>query len=77
MDFCDITMCLHPDTQAKAQAEIDSVIGSYRLPGVEDRNSLPYVEAVMKELLRWAPVAPQGGSSVRKYVVIALIATVS
>jgi len=55
-----LAMCLHPEIQRKAQAEIDSVIGSKRLPSVADRPSLPYVEAVMKEVFRWLPVAPLG-----------------
>jgi len=53
-------MCLHPQIQQKAQAEIDSVIGSERLPSVPDRESLPYVEAIVKEVFRWLPVAPLG-----------------
>ncbi|KIJ45825.1 hypothetical protein M422DRAFT_165839 [Sphaerobolus stellatus SS14] len=55
-----LCMCLNPDVQQKAQAEIDHVIGQDRLPLISDRNSLPYVEAVMKEVLRWLPVAPLG-----------------
>ncbi|KIJ42237.1 hypothetical protein M422DRAFT_171280 [Sphaerobolus stellatus SS14] len=55
-----LCMCLNPGIQAKAQAELDQVIGNGRLPVISDRKSLPYVEAVMKELFRWAPVAPAG-----------------
>ena len=55
-------MVLYPKVQKRAQAEIDSVIGSNlaRLPGWEDRSSLPYIDAVIKETLRWHPVAPLG-----------------
>ena len=53
-------MTLHGEVQAKAQTEIDKVIGSDRLPTFEDRRSLPYVEAVYREVLRWRPVAPLG-----------------
>jgi hypothetical protein len=45
-------MILHPDVFAKAQAEIDGVVGSERLPDFHDRNSLPYVECVVKEVYR-------------------------
>ena len=38
--------------------EIDAVIGIDRLPEYRDRPSLPYVEAVMRELSRWHPVVP-------------------
>ena len=53
-------MVLYPEAQAKAQAEIDRVVGTDRLPGLADRPTLPYVEAVYKETLRWHPVAPLG-----------------
>ncbi|KAJ7244877.1 cytochrome P450 [Mycena rebaudengoi] len=38
--------------------EIDSVIGTHRLPEFDDRSSLPYVEAVYREVMRWKPVTP-------------------
>ncbi|KAG1842006.1 cytochrome P450 [Suillus subalutaceus] len=53
-----LTMLLNPEVQARAQAEIDSVVGSVRLPNFEDRSSLPYVEAVLREVLRWHPAVP-------------------
>jgi cytochrome P450 len=53
-----LAMTLHGDVQEKAQAEIDRVVGSDRLPTFEDRRSLPYVEAVYREVLRWRPVTP-------------------
>ncbi|KAI1827230.1 cytochrome P450 oxidoreductase OrdA-like protein [Xylaria intraflava] len=53
-----LAMMLHPEVQRKAQEEIDQVIGSGRLPGFNDRDSLPYIEAVVKEALRWFNVAP-------------------
>ncbi|CAL1703243.1 unnamed protein product [Somion occarium] len=51
-------MLTNPDVQKKAQAELERVIGSDRLPSLDDRPNLPYVEAVLKELLRWHPVIP-------------------
>jgi cytochrome P450 len=53
-------MITFPEIQRKAQAEIDQVIGAGRLPGFQDRRNLPYTDAVVKELLRWHPVAPMG-----------------
>ncbi|KAF5365973.1 hypothetical protein D9758_006612 [Tetrapyrgos nigripes] len=54
----------HPEIQAKAQEELDRVLGSTanatQLPDFSDRESLPYVEAVFKELLRMYPSAPLG-----------------
>jgi len=55
-----LAMVLHPDIQARAQAEIDSVIGRDRLPTFEDRESLPYVDAVVRENYRWTPIGPLG-----------------
>ncbi|KAG9316893.1 cytochrome P450 [Chiua virens] len=53
-----LAMVLFPEVQAKAQAELDAVVGSERLPSFNDRDSLPYVNAVCKELLRWHCITP-------------------
>lgn len=53
-------MTLYPDVQKKAQEEVDRVVGSGRLPTMEDRGNLPYIEAIVNEVLRWHPVAPMG-----------------
>ncbi|KAL2008457.1 hypothetical protein VTN00DRAFT_6651 [Thermoascus crustaceus] len=55
-----LAMTLYPDVQRKAQEEIDRVVGTDRLPGFEDREKLPYIDAIVKEILRWHPVAPMG-----------------
>jgi hypothetical protein len=47
-----LVMLVYPDGQAKAQAEVDRVVDPDRLPEVEDRERLPYVEAVVNERLR-------------------------
>ncbi|KLO17678.1 cytochrome P450 [Schizopora paradoxa] len=51
----------YPEVQRKAQAEIDRVVGTDRLPTFQDRESLPYVMAICKETLRWHTVVPEGG----------------
>ncbi|KAI0651132.1 O-methylsterigmatocystin oxidoreductase [Trametes meyenii] len=56
--FCAIL--LHPDVQAHAQAELDAVVGPDRLPQHADRPALPYIFAIVKEILRWHTVAPLG-----------------
>ena len=53
-------MVLYPEAQKKAQAEIDAVVGPNRLPNFEDRPSMPYINAVMKETLRWHVIGPFG-----------------
>ncbi|TFK36284.1 cytochrome P450 [Crucibulum laeve] len=55
-----LAMTLYPDVLKKAQAEIDSVIGSNRLPDFGDRDSLPYINALAKETMRWQAVTPLG-----------------
>ncbi|KAF9078860.1 cytochrome P450 [Rhodocollybia butyracea] len=55
-----LTLTLHPEVQAKAQAEIDRVIGRARLPTFEDRQLLPYVEAIYQEIMRLHPPVPFG-----------------
>ena len=51
-------MALYPDVQKKAQAEIDAVVGPHRLPDFEDRPSLPYINAIVKESMRWHLALP-------------------
>ncbi|GJE96468.1 cytochrome P450 [Phanerochaete sordida] len=51
-------MVLYPDVQRKAQEELDRVVGRDRLPDISDRDSLPYLAAVLKEVQRWRPIAP-------------------
>ena len=53
-------MMVFPEVQKRAQEEIDRVIGQQRLPTAADREKLPYVDAIVKEVLRWHPVAPMG-----------------
>jgi cytochrome P450 len=55
-----LAMLIYPDVQDKAQAEVDHVVGRDRLPELEDRKQMPYVEGVVNECLRWLPVLPVG-----------------
>ncbi|KAF7313515.1 hypothetical protein HMN09_00507400 [Mycena chlorophos] len=55
-----LAMALYPDVQAKAQAEIDAVTGGERLPVYADRDQMPYIDALLKEVLRWHSVTPTG-----------------
>ncbi|KJA29524.1 hypothetical protein HYPSUDRAFT_176503 [Hypholoma sublateritium FD-334 SS-4] len=51
-------MATHPEVQRKAQAEIDRVIVSSRLPEFEDRPALLYLEAIYREVMRWNQSLP-------------------
>ena len=53
-------MAMNPEVLRKAQAEIDAVVGINRLPDFNDRPYLPYVNAIIKETLRWQMVIPLG-----------------
>jgi len=55
-----VALTLYPEVQRHAQAQIDSVVSRDRLPTLEDKSRLPYIEAFCKELLRWQVVSPQG-----------------
>jgi len=55
-----LTMAMHPDVQRKAQAEIDAVVGQDRLPDFNDRDNLPFVNAIVKETFRWHSIIPFG-----------------
>lgn len=53
-----LAMLVNPDAQRRAQEEIDQLTGRTRLPIASDRSSLPFVDAIVKETLRWGPVGP-------------------
>ncbi|CDO76961.1 hypothetical protein BN946_scf184281.g8 [Trametes cinnabarina] len=53
-----LAMSCFPEVQRKAQAEIDAVIGHDRLPTLQDRDKMPYMNALVLEVLRWIPVTP-------------------
>ncbi|KAJ6580672.1 cytochrome P450 [Mycena capillaripes] len=55
-----LAMLANPEAQKKAQGEIDSVVGTGQLPDFADEEALPYVSAIVKEVLRWKSVAPIG-----------------
>ncbi|RAH42160.1 cytochrome P450 [Aspergillus brunneoviolaceus CBS 621.78] len=44
----------------RAQAELDEVVGSQRMPTLDDMPRLPYLQAFVEEVLRWRPVVPGG-----------------
>lgn len=48
-----LAMVLFPEHQARAQKEIDAAIGPGRLPELHDHASLPYIECILQETLRF------------------------
>jgi cytochrome P450 len=53
-------MAMYPAVQKKGQAEIDAIVGPNRLPDFGDRSSLPYINALVKESMRWQSIIPLG-----------------
>ncbi|KAG1744160.1 cytochrome P450 [Suillus paluster] len=53
-----LAMILHPHVQEKAHELIESVVGTKRLPTFQDRPALSYIDAILRECLRWRPVFP-------------------
>ncbi|KAL4784736.1 cytochrome P450 [Aspergillus varians] len=63
---CILNLMLHQNVQKKARAEIESIVGLdekghlSRLPDFEDRPQMKYLEHVIQEATRWAPLSPLG-----------------
>lgn len=53
-------MLHYPDVLRKAQGQLDEVIGRERAPTFEDEENLPYIQAIVHEVLRWRSPAPLG-----------------
>jgi len=53
-------MLLHPECLAKAQIELDQIVGHDRLPSFSDMSSLPYINAIVNECCRWQAVIALG-----------------
>ncbi|NWS40197.1 CP2J2 protein, partial [Probosciger aterrimus] len=51
-------MAKYPEIQARAQDEIDAVIGRARQPALQDRNNMPYTNAVIHEVQRKSNIIP-------------------
>ncbi|KAG2747404.1 hypothetical protein P692DRAFT_20806824 [Suillus brevipes Sb2] len=56
-------MILFPEVQKKARAEIDSVVRNDRLPAFANQDTLPYIEAIIHETMRWRWPLPKLGST--------------
>ncbi|XP_032680722.1 exonuclease 1 [Odontomachus brunneus] len=82
LDFLFFHMVKHQDVQEKLHKEIDNVIGSERLPRLEDRINMPFTEAVLTECQRMWVVTPiigprrvladttLGGYTIRKNTIV-------
>ncbi|CAK5271283.1 unnamed protein product [Mycena citricolor] len=55
-----LAMLSNPGSQECAKKELDGVLGAGVLPTMADRPQLPYISAIVKEVLRWKVVTPLG-----------------
>ncbi|KAJ9608029.1 hypothetical protein H2200_007017 [Cladophialophora chaetospira] len=60
LEVFTLAMLLYPDVMKKGQAELDAVLGPSHLPTFDDKEKLPYIDAIVKETLRWRPVSAGG-----------------
>ncbi|VDB95682.1 unnamed protein product [Peniophora sp. CBMAI 1063] len=60
LGWFSLAMLLYPDVQKRAQDELDAVVGHSRIPTFADLPRLPYISAIIKEVIRWRPVTPIG-----------------
>lgn len=58
---------MYPEVVRLAQRELDEVLGGGRLPDFSDQPKLPYITAIVKEILRWRPPNPLGAGFLRFY----------
>ena len=47
-----LMLAKHPEVVKQAQAEIDKITSQERLPTLDDRENIPYVDCIMKEVFR-------------------------
>ncbi|KAF8509857.1 cytochrome P450 [Hysterangium stoloniferum] len=55
-----LAMSVYPEVQKQAQEEIDTICLKKRLPEITDRDLMPYLDGLMRELFRWNPTTPLG-----------------
>ena len=61
---------LHSEVVKLAQRELDEVTGGVRLPDFSDLPQLPYISAILKEVLRWRPPTPISKGSLPDFVAV-------
>ncbi|NP_034134.3 cytochrome P450 2C40 precursor [Mus musculus] len=60
MRFALLLLMKHTHITAKVQEEIDNVIGRHRSPCMQDRNHMPYTNAMVHEVQRYIDLGPNG-----------------
>ena len=55
-----LAMTMFSNVRKKAQEELSQILGDGILPTMNDCRRLPYIDAVIKETIRWGVLAPLG-----------------
>ncbi|KAK0622811.1 cytochrome P450 [Immersiella caudata] len=55
-----MAMILYPDVQKRMHDELNRVVGRDRLPTFDDCDNMPYMQAMVRETIRWRPIDPLG-----------------
>ncbi|KAK7866788.1 hypothetical protein R5R35_004209 [Gryllus longicercus] len=58
LSFFFLYMLLYPEIQTRVQAEMTKVVGTDKLPSLENRKDMPYLSAVLLEVQRIANIGP-------------------
>jgi cytochrome P450 family 2 subfamily J len=53
-------LAIHPAIQMKCHEEIDATIGREKQPTMKDKEQMPYIQAVLDEIQRYASIVPTG-----------------
>uniref|UniRef100_A0A8C5RAI2 Cytochrome P450 n=1 Tax=Leptobrachium leishanense TaxID=445787 RepID=A0A8C5RAI2_9ANUR len=53
-----LSLMKHPEIAARMQEELDEAVGRNRLPSMEDRSKMPYVDATIHEIMRITAIIP-------------------
>ncbi|XP_053556441.1 cytochrome P450 2J6-like [Bombina bombina] len=62
LEWSLLFMMAHPEIQEKCHQEIDRIRGDRELLDYEDRHAMPYTQAVIQEVQRFANIVPLGVS---------------
>lgn len=60
LQWAILFMLHNPEVRAKVQKEMDEVVGTHRLPTMDDMSKLPYTKATIYEVMRRSTVVPMG-----------------